>query len=138
MKNLMKWKKNENLILNSLPFRGTRFIVGISLVKWMALMSESENEIIKLMGRLYMTGVSNTRPAGRVWPPTCVCAAMRILKDEKNCNFFVKFRLFWEIFKLFVALRSFFPLNCGPRSIISLECGPPINLSLIPLGYDVT
>jgi hypothetical protein len=53
----------------------------------MALISESENEIIELMGRLYLTEVSNTRPAGRVWPPTCVCAAMRILKDEKNCNF---------------------------------------------------
>ncbi len=99
--------------------------------------------------------VSDTRPAGRMWPAWYLCAARVIIK---NCNnvytkmctnskysnekllFIDKNSIFSVEFCSYVVLKQLntstaarghiFKSICGPRALFSSKCGPRIDLSL--------
>jgi hypothetical protein len=60
------------------------------------------------------TGVSNTRPAGRMWPARCVCAARGITKTTQII----------DKTTVFSSVRAISASNCGPRRHFSSKCGP--------------
>ena len=81
----------------------------------------------------YKPGVSNTRPASRMWPTWCVCAARVIIKSPQ---IIVKISVFCAIkalFTIFCGPRRHILFVCSPRAPFLPKCGPRIDLSLRPL-----
>ncbi len=72
------------------------------------------------------SGVSNTRPAGRMWPTRCICAARKQLKNWQNYNF-------WS----FLAHFSAFLVNCSPQKLFFNKLRPaePFFLGNAALQY---
>ncbi len=71
------------------------------------------------------TGVSNTRPAGRMWPARYICAASEHPKKWQNYKYWSNLAYF-EVFswKLRPA-KAFFLLNCGMWPSDEFEFGTP-------------
>jgi hypothetical protein len=66
--------------------------------------------VVKVPSR---SGVSNTRPAGRMWPARCICAAREQLKNWEYCKF-------WSNLAY---LRAFL-VNCGPQELFTDKLRP--------------
>ena len=82
-------------------------------------------------------GVSNTRPAGRMWPAWRVNAALVIIKIHLIID---KTKVLWGTslrFGTIVGRGGIFAYLCVPRALFSSKCGPRIHLSLRPLVQNM-
>ena len=78
-------------------------------------------------------GVSNTQPAGRMWPAWRVYAARVVIKIPLITDKTTVLWGSWVLFGSIVARGDIFAYLCGPRALFSSKCGPRIHLSLRPL-----
>ena len=52
----------------------------------------------------FKAAVSNTRPAGRMWPARGACAAHELSQKLLNCKFVTKLAFFLNVFSIFISI----------------------------------
>jgi len=76
---------------------------------------------------------SNTRPAGRMWPARCVCAARDIINIIQIIAETTVFCSINALLASYCGLRRHFFSCMRPASPFLVKCGPRMKLSLRPL-----